>query len=284
MELLEGADAHRHLPELAYLTGLGFRPGPGGRDLGRLGGVLAAQLGRPGAALRLARLGGAAVVAGLGDEHWRPAEMCLKVATRHEVGGAGDGAVALSAPTSCRGCARRRCGRSRSPATPSTSTRSAAGLDDEQEDVRRQAARALEQMSRRLDLVGPTAMSPAYSFRGTWAVPAPVPRVQEVLLDLERYPEWWPQVRAVAKLGDDDARVLCRSALPYTLDLLLHAERREPTLLETSLAGDLDGVVRWRLADDADGTRMDFEQDVHVTGRLLARRVVRRPPAAALEP
>jgi polyketide cyclase/dehydrase/lipid transport protein len=112
-------------------------------------------------------------------------------------------------------------------------------------------------------------MSHAYSFRGTWTLPAPVPRVQEVLLDLERYPEWWPQVRAVAKIGDDDARVLCRSALPYTLDLLLHAERREPTLLETSLAGDLDGVVRWRLADAGPGTRMDFEQDVTVTGRLL---------------
>ena len=112
-------------------------------------------------------------------------------------------------------------------------------------------------------------MSPAYSFRGTWTVPAPVPRVQEVLVDLEHYPAWWPQVLAVAKVTDDDARVLCRSVLPYTLDLLLHAERREPFVLETSLAGDLEGVVRWRLAADAGGTRMDFEQDVRVTSRLL---------------
>ena len=112
-------------------------------------------------------------------------------------------------------------------------------------------------------------MSPAFSFRGSWTVPAPVPRVQEVLVDLEHYPEWWPQVRAVAKLGPDDARVLCRSVLPYTLDLLLHAERREPSVLETSLAGDLEGVVRWRLAVDAGGTRMDLEQDVRVTSRVL---------------
>ena len=77
---------------------------------------------------------------------------------------------------------------------------------------------------------GDPGVSPAYSFRGTLdRCPAPVPRVQPVLLDLERYPEWWPQVRAVAKITDDDARVLCRSVLPYTLDLLLHAERREPT-------------------------------------------------------
>ena len=53
------------------------------------------------------------------------------------------------------------------------------------------------------------------------------------------------------------------------LNLLLHAERRDPTHLETSLTGDLDGVVRWYLADLGPETRMDFEQDVHVTGRLL---------------
>ena len=112
-------------------------------------------------------------------------------------------------------------------------------------------------------------MSPAFSFRGTWTVPAELARVQPVLLDLERYPQWWPQVLAVAKVTDDDARVLCRSTLPYTLDLYLHAERREPTVLETRLSGDLDGTVRWRLAPVAGGTRLGLEQDVRVTGRLL---------------
>jgi len=112
-------------------------------------------------------------------------------------------------------------------------------------------------------------VSPTYSFRDEWAVPFPRARVAAVLLDLEHYPEWWPQVRAVAKVTDDDARVLCRSALPYTLDLWLHAVHREAHLLETTVTGDLDGVVRWRLADDDGGTRMRFEQDVRVTGRLL---------------
>ena len=221
-------------------------------------------------------------MAGLGDEHWRPAEMCLKVATRHEVGGAGDGAVALRTHE----LPRVRAQAMRALAvTGDTEHVDAvrARLDDEHEDVRRQAARALEQMSRRLDLVGP-AMSPAYSFRGTWTVPAPVERVQPVLVDLERYPEWWPQVRAVAKITDDDARVLCRSVLPYTLDLLLHAERREPTVLETSLAGDLHG--RGPVAALAGGGR---HPDGLRAGRArhrppAARRVVRRAPAAALEP
>ncbi|HEU4811995.1 MAG TPA: SRPBCC family protein [Nocardioides sp.] len=111
-------------------------------------------------------------------------------------------------------------------------------------------------------------MRTSYSFRGTWTVAAAPEAVHDVLVDLERYPDWWPQVRAVAKLGPDDARVLCRSALPYTLDLVLHAEHREPPLLETTISGDLDGVVRWRLVPAAGGTRMEFEQDVRV-GRLL---------------
>ena len=109
-----------------------------------------------------------------------------------------------------------------------------------------------------------------YSFRDSWTVPFPRDRVQAVLVDLEHYAAWWPQVRAVVKLGEDDARVLCRSSLPYTLDLLLHAEVRELDHLETSLSGDLVGEVRWRLTDlGPSGTRLDFEQDVHVNGRLL---------------
>ena len=112
-------------------------------------------------------------------------------------------------------------------------------------------------------------MSAPYSFRRSWTVPFRIGRVHAVLVDLEHYPEWWPQVRAVAKLGEDDAWVVCRSVLPYSLDLFLHAEHRDPTHLEISLTGDLEGRVRWYLADLGPETRMDFEQDVHVTGRFL---------------
>ena len=114
-----------------------------------------------------------------------------------------------------------------------------------------------------------TPPPPVFSFRRTWTVAAPVAAVHAALVDLERYPEWWPQVLAVAKLGADDARVLCRSTLPYTLDLVLHAVHRERRLLETGISGDLHGSVRWRLTAIEGGTRMDFEQDVAVRGRRL---------------
>ena len=125
--------------------------------------------------------------------------------------------------------------------------------------------------------------SVAYEFRGTWSVAAPLEAVRETVVDLEHYPEWWPQIRAVAKLGPDDAWVLCRSALPYTLDLMLHAVSREGSVLEVDVSGDLDGSVRWELAPEPGGTRMDFEQQVLVSGRARGG-VVRRAPAAPLEP
>lgn len=123
-------------------------------------------------------------------------------------------------------------------------------------------------------------MSPAFSFRAQWVLAAPADVVQAVLVDLEHYPEWWPQVVAVAKIDDDHARVLCRSRLPYTLDLVLTAVRREPRLLESRIDGDLEGVARWRLEELGGATRMDYHQEVVVSrGRLrptvgLLRRVM----------
>ena len=124
-------------------------------------------------------------------------------------------------------------------------------------------------------------MSRRYTFSHHWVVPAPADRVQQVLADLEHYPDWWPQIRAVAKIDDDNARVVCRSVLPYDIDLLLTAIRREPLGLETILSGDLEGTARWRLHPDGDMTRLDYEQDVLVTGRLLGLLSValRRPLA-----
>lgn len=111
---------------------------------------------------------------------------------------------------------------------------------------------------------------PTFTFHDAWSVAAPPERVHEVLLDLEHYPQWWPQVVAVAKIDDDTARVLCRSTLPYTLDLVLGAVHREPRLLETTIDGDLVGEVRWRLAPEAGGTRVTLDQQVVVARRLLA--------------
>ncbi len=120
-------------------------------------------------------------------------------------------------------------------------------------------------------------MRRGYSFSGTWTVESPLPRVQEVLVDLEHYPEWWPQVLAVASLGEDAARVLCRSTLPYTLDLRVRALRRGPSVLEVAIDGDLEGRAAWRLTDLGAHTRLDFVQEVSVGGWLAWLPPVVRP-------
>ena len=92
-----------------------------------------------------------AVVVGLADEHWRPAEMCLKVATKREIGEAGPGALTLVAHELPRVRAHAvRCLGVVGDTEHCLVVQEAA--DDEDPAVRRAAARARTLMARRLDL------------------------------------------------------------------------------------------------------------------------------------
>ena len=123
-------------------------------------------------------------------------------------------------------------------------------------------------------------MPASYVFAETWELPLPAEAVRDVLVDLERYPQWWPQVRAVAKLGEDDALLVCRSALPYDLEIVLHAVSRDLPTLEVGLGGDLDGFARWTLTSTPSGSRMVFEQEVVVRGLLGLASMLLRPVLA----
>lgn len=120
-------------------------------------------------------------------------------------------------------------------------------------------------------------MVAGYVFDAHWYVPYPRDEVAAVLLDLQQYPRWWPAVAAVASLGPDDALVLCRSRLPYTLELRLHAQERGPETLTTTIEGDLAGWARWRLAESPGGTELRYHQEVEVTGVVMrwASRIAR---------
>ena len=151
VDLLEGAPRTAYVPELRYLTGHSWEPGDR---------VFAAESWKD----FWVRTWGArgllhcwhdratdAVVAGLGDEHYRPAEMCLKVSASHDVAGAGPGATALLAHElpRVRAAAVRTLG-----VIGDTDQADAlrAALDDPDDGVRRQAVRAWKRLTDRLDL------------------------------------------------------------------------------------------------------------------------------------
>ena len=106
-----------------------------------------------------------------------------------------------------------------------------------------------------------------YDFEHSMVLAASPEEVHAVLVDLEYFGSWWPQVRAVASLGPDDALVVCRSVLPYDLELHLHAESREPGLLRVAIDGPIQGYAQWTLREAPGGTRLDFEQRVHAVDR-----------------
>jgi hypothetical protein len=109
-----------------------------------------------------------------------------------------------------------------------------------------------------------------YSFTSSFTVGAPRAEVHAVLVDLELYGTWWPQVRAVGKIDDDNALVVCRSALPYDLELRLTAERRDLDCLEVALEGPIAGWARFRLDElGPQVTGLRFEQAVRAEAPLF---------------
>ena len=109
-----------------------------------------------------------------------------------------------------------------------------------------------------------------YRFSASFTVEAPREQVHGVLVDLEYYCDWWTQVRGVAKIDDDTALVVCRSVLPYDLELVLTAVSREVDLLEVRIEGPIRGYARYHLVEDSPGvTSLRFEQEVRAESRLM---------------
>jgi hypothetical protein len=152
-DLLGGADRTAYVPELRYLTGHSWDPGDPVFDESVWKDYWVRTWGARGLLHCWDDSATGAVVTGLGDEHYRPAEMCLKVSAKHDVAGAGPGAAALT---------RHELPRVRANALRTLGVVGdtehvdvvLAALDDEEESVREHAARAYERMARRLDLTG----------------------------------------------------------------------------------------------------------------------------------
>jgi uncharacterized protein YndB with AHSA1/START domain len=110
-----------------------------------------------------------------------------------------------------------------------------------------------------------------YRFRSVWSIAAPPREVFHALVDLARYPDWWPDVRSVSEVDEDTAEVVCRSVLPYRLRMRMRrTEQDEPNgRLRVDLTGDLVGFLGCLLDSDRGRTRLKIVQEVVVTRPLL---------------
>jgi HEAT repeat protein len=151
VDLLGGAGRTAYVAELRYLTGHAWEPGDPVLDDTVWKDYWVRTWGARGLLHCWSDAATDAVVAGLRDEHYRPAEMCLKVSAKHDVAGSGPGAVALTAHDLPR--VRAAAARALAVVGDTEHATVVAGLmNDPEEQVRAAAGRAYEQMARRLDL------------------------------------------------------------------------------------------------------------------------------------
>ena len=122
VDLLEGADRNDHPDAMPYLTGVVFDEKSPIFYPAQWKDYWVRTWGARGLLYVWDDSAAPAVVAGLDDEHWRPAEMCLKVSTKRELARPARGRPSSRSTGSCRGCGSRRCAPSAPSATPSTST------------------------------------------------------------------------------------------------------------------------------------------------------------------
>lgn len=112
-----------------------------------------------------------------------------------------------------------------------------------------------------------------YQFRSEWRLSAPPADVFRALAELDDYPTWWPEVRAVRWLSADARRLVCRSLLPYDLNFTVCRPKRDQHagILQARLDGDLEGTSRWTITASLGGTLAVFDEEVVVNKSLLRR-------------
>jgi hypothetical protein len=149
VDLLGGADRTTYVAELRYLSGHAWADDDPVRDPAVWKDYWVRTWGARGLLHCWDDVATPAVVAGLRDEHYRPAEMCLKISARYDVAGAGPGAAALAS----HDLPRVRAAAARALAVVGDTEHVEIVerlLDDEDATVRAAAARAITALDRRL--------------------------------------------------------------------------------------------------------------------------------------
>ena len=119
---------------------------------------------------------------------------------------------------------------------------------------------------------------PAYRFVTVWRLRAPIEDVFRIIDDIHAWPDWWPGVEAVERLGEAgpdglgaSVRTTFVGKLPYRLRFDLRITRREPP---RSLAGDatgeLVGTGTWTLWEEPGWTSVRYVWAIRTTRQWMS--------------
>lgn len=114
---------------------------------------------------------------------------------------------------------------------------------------------------------------PEYKFVTIWKLDAPIDSVYQAIHDTQDWTKWWSNIEKVEVLHREPnggvgqiERFTFRTELPYKLQFDLRVTRNEPpTLLEGQASGELDGIGRWTLTREPDGTLVHYLWAVRTT-------------------
>lgn len=112
-----------------------------------------------------------------------------------------------------------------------------------------------------------------------WLIEASQDEVWEVLIEPERWPEWWPVVKRVELIdpGDENGigsvrRLIWSTALPYDISFETTTVKVEPKrLIEGQAKGELEGIGRWTLTQEGERCRVRYDWIVAVTKPWMVR-------------
>lgn len=112
-----------------------------------------------------------------------------------------------------------------------------------------------------------------FHFVSRWYLEAPIEEVYEALVTPTHWPQWWPELIDVEERACGDRqgigrteRFVWRSPLRYTLRFDMRVCRvRSPWLIEGEASGDVAGLGRWELCEQAGRTRVEYTWQVRTT-------------------
>lgn len=117
-----------------------------------------------------------------------------------------------------------------------------------------------------------------YNFVTIWKIEAPLLAVWNTLMDVEKFPEWWPAVKQLEIIDRGDSNGInsitkqtWQGVLPYRLSFV--AQTTEINYLESMFlvaSGDLQGSGQWQFSQEDQISIIRYDWNVKTTSIAMS--------------